>query len=149
MKDIVNLCHENKIVLMADEVYQENIYFTSYYYSFKLLVFWSEMLRKKDWKMETIPYYKWLLFISLSTNMIIKYLLTFLELNWIIDEGNKTPFTSFKKVVYDMGLIDEFQLVSFHSTSKGFFIFSFFNLSERSISYHDLKSIINFQISSQ
>jgi len=39
MKDIVNLCHENKIVLMADEVYQENIYFTSYYYSFKLLVF--------------------------------------------------------------------------------------------------------------
>jgi len=81
--------------------------------------------------------------------MIIKYLLTFLELNWIIDEGNKTPFTSFKKVVYDMGLIDEFQLVSFHSTSKGFFIFSFFNLSERSISYHDLKSIINFQISSQ
>ena len=58
MKDIVKFCEEKNVVLLADEVYQENIY--------------SEA---------------------------------------------KKPFTSFKKVVCDMGA--KVQLVSFHSISKG------------------------------
>jgi len=59
MKEIVDFCVKNDVVLMADEVYQENIY------------------------------------------------------------GN-TPFTSFRQVVFDQGVQDNIQLVSFHSISKGF-----------------------------
>ena len=66
MREIVEFCCENDICLMADEVYQENI-----------------------WK-------------------------------------NQAHFHSFRKVAYDMGVIKKddgksgLQLISFHSTSKGF-----------------------------
>lgn len=63
MKDIITFCSKEKLVLCADEVYQENI--------------WNDA----------------------------------------------RPFCSFKKVACDMGYTDDnknFQLVSFHSTSKGF-----------------------------
>jgi aspartate/methionine/tyrosine aminotransferase len=61
MKEIIEFCHKENIILMADEVYQENIY----------------------------------------------------------AEGKK--FTSFRKVLYDMGEeYNDVQLISFHSVSKGF-----------------------------
>ncbi|KAG2484750.1 hypothetical protein HYH03_016497 [Edaphochlamys debaryana] len=60
MRDVLSFCHEEKLVLIADEVYQANIYV-----------------------------------------------------------GNK-EFFSFKKVVCDMGLLEEVPLVSLHSISKGF-----------------------------
>jgi len=60
MEQIVDFCHKERIVLLADEVYQTNIYAS-------------------------------------------------------------TPFTSFKKVVRSMGSnYKDFELVSFHSVSKGF-----------------------------
>ena len=59
MKQIVEFCAKNDVTLMADEVYQENIY-------------------------------------------------------------GDIPFTSFRKVAYDMGAQDDIQMVSFHSMSKGF-----------------------------
>ncbi|XP_068724869.1 alanine aminotransferase 1-like [Montipora capricornis] len=61
IKDIIKFCHEEELVLLADEVYQANIY------------------------------------------------------------GEGLKFHSFKKVLRDMGPdYDEFELISFHSVSKGF-----------------------------
>jgi len=59
MKGIVDFCHRKRIILLADEVYQENIY------------------------------------------------------------GDK-PFHSFHSIVKEMGLADTFEMISYHSTSKGF-----------------------------
>jgi aspartate/methionine/tyrosine aminotransferase len=59
MQHIARFCSENGVLLMADEVYQDNVY-----------------------------------------------------------GGNQ--FTSFRKVVHDMNLQNDIQLVSFHSISKGF-----------------------------
>ncbi|CAM9376964.1 unnamed protein product [Phaeothamnion confervicola] len=61
LEQLVHFCHQNRLVLMADEVYQENIY------------------------------------------------------------QSKTPFTSAKKVLMDMGLpySRDVELVSFHTVSKG------------------------------
>ena len=59
MKGIVEFCHKNRIVLLADEVYQENIYGTR-------------------------------------------------------------PFHSFNSVVNELGLAENFEMISYHSTSKGF-----------------------------
>jgi bifunctional pyridoxal-dependent enzyme with beta-cystathionase and maltose regulon repressor activities len=62
MESIVKFCHHHKLVLLADEVYQENIYFPQEY-----------------------------------------------------------PFHSFRKVWKEMGdAYKDLQLISFHSTSKGF-----------------------------
>jgi len=61
MKEVIDFCHTNKMVLMADEVYQENVY------------------------------------------------------------TKERPWSSFKKVLRSMGpKYDNFELFSFHSTSKGF-----------------------------
>jgi alanine transaminase len=68
MRGIVQICHEYKLVLMADEVYQENIY------------------NHQQGDGQTV----------------------------------KQPFHSFKSIVYGMNLQEDFRLVSFHSTSKGF-----------------------------
>lgn len=58
MKDIILFCERNHVLLMADEVYQRNVY------------------------------------------------------------GDK-PFHSFMKVVHEMGKLDTFELISYHSVSKG------------------------------
>jgi len=61
MRDVIDFCHQNQLILLADEVYQANIYDT------------------------------------------------------------QRPFHSFKKILADMGEVyQNTELVSFHSTSKGF-----------------------------
>ena len=65
MEDIVAFCHENNLVLLADEVYQENTYFA------------------------------------------------------------QKPFHSFKKIKHSMGPdYAGLELVSFHSTSKGMYVWT-------------------------